>query len=78
MTALQKEAVSMIQSISEERLYFIIQILRGVLGLESGDKEKREHAFAVYDSMRRSTRDVDEREELQRHREEKYGAHGVD
>ena len=79
MTALQKEAISYIQSVSDEKLYFILQILKGVHDLEQHENaEKREQAFAVYDSLRRPGPEIDYVRELAEYREGKYGAHGID
>ena len=73
MTALQKEAISYIQSVSDEKLYFILQIIKGVHGLEQKENtEKREQAFAVYNSLRRPGPEIDYERELADYREAKY------
>ena len=79
MTALQKEAISMIQDVSEEKLYYIMQIIKGVRGLErSENAEKRERAFSVYASLRRPAPALDYGRELLDYREAKYGADDLD
>ena len=79
MTALQKETIAYIQNVSDEKLYFILQIIKGVHGLEQTETaEKRDRAFAVYESLRRPGPEIDYERELAEYREAKYGAHGID
>ncbi len=74
MTALQREAISMIQDVSEEKLYDILQIIKGVHGLEKSENaEKRERAFSVYAGLRRPAPALDYDRELSDYREGKYG-----
>ena len=41
MTALQKEAIALIPAISDEKLYYVLQIIKGVKGLETDGKGRK-------------------------------------
>ena len=41
MTALQKEAMDLIPEIPDEKMYYILQIIKGIRGLESNGKGRK-------------------------------------
>ena len=81
MTMLQEKAVDMISRMSEEKLYYVVQLLESVEGL-SGDMEndaKTPAQRALEDLQRfrkRSDVEIDYKAELAKAREEKYA--GID
>lgn len=73
MTSLRKDAFELLEKMPEDKLTFIIQIMRGVDGLYKNDEDERNQAFERLESMRRKADSLDYEEELAAYREEKYG-----
>ena len=45
MTAIRKEAIELLERVPEDKLGFVIQIMRGVNGLLGDDQSERKEAF---------------------------------
>ena len=76
MTALQRDAIDLVQRMPEDKLYFIIQIMQGIDGLSQTDRERKKRkqaAFVELEKLRKYVPDLDEERELEEWREEKYG-----
>ncbi len=78
---LQEKAVDMISRMSEEKLYYVVQLLESVEGLSenmvSGAKTQAQSALEDLQRFRkRSNVEIDYKAELARAREEKYA--GID
>ncbi|MCM1145871.1 MAG: UDP-N-acetylenolpyruvoylglucosamine reductase, partial [Lachnoclostridium sp.] len=76
MTMLQEKAVDMISRMSEEKLYYVVQLLESVEGLaENIENDKTPAQKALEDLQRfrkRSDVEIDYKAELAKAREEKY------
>ena len=60
MTALQKEAMDLIPEIPDEKMYYILQIIRGIKGLEfNGHSPKRTIGLAEGEIFLADGYDVD-------------------
>ncbi len=73
MTTLQKDAIELIQRMSEEKLLAIIQIMR--LFDNSNSLElvnEKAAAFETLEKLRRPIPELDEKKELAKWRDEKY------
>ena len=71
MTAMKQRAINRISRMSEEKLYYIVQLLESVEGLSENKAEQR----ALKDLQRfrkRSDVEIDYKAELAKAREEKY------
>lgn len=80
MTALQKDAIDLVQRMPEDKLYFIIQIMQGIDGLSYPDRERKKRkqaAFEELEKLRKCVPDLDEKRELEEWREEKFGNAGI-
>lgn len=53
MTALRQSAIMELEKLPEDKLTFIIQIMRGVNGLYSDTNSERKEAFARLEQLRR-------------------------
>lgn len=73
MTAIRKEAIELLERMPEDKLIFMIQIMRGVNGLFDDRKEERKEAFARLEKLRKKGNVSDYDLELAFYREEKYG-----
>ena len=73
MTSLRKDAFELLEKMPEDKLTFIIQIMRGVDGLYKNDEDERNQAFERLESMRRKADSLDYEAELAAFKEEKYG-----
>lgn len=73
MTVLRKEAYELLDSISEEKLSFVIQIIRGVKGLTGEYQTEREAAFERLESLRKKGTITNDKAELASYRDMKYG-----
>lgn len=73
MTAIRKEAIELLERVPEDKLTFIIQIMRGVNGLYADTNSERKEAFAKLEQLRRKGTVTDDDTELASYREEKYG-----
>ena len=81
MTMLQEKAVDMISRMSEEKLYYVVQLLESVEGLsenmENDGKTPAQKALEDLQRFRkRSDVEIDYKAELAKAREEKYA--GID
>lgn len=81
MTMLQEKAVDMISRMSEEKLYYVVQLLESVEGLsenmENDAKTPAQRALEDLQRFRkRSDVEIDYKAELAKAREEKYA--GID
>ena len=81
MTMLQEKAVDMISRMSEEKLYYVVQLLESVEGLsenmENDGKTSAQKALEDLQRFRkRSDVEIDYKAELAKAREEKYA--GID
>ena len=81
MTMLQEKAVDMISRMSEEKLYYVVQLLESVEGLsenmENDDKTPAQGALEdLQRYCKRSDVEIDYKAELAKAREEKYA--GID
>ncbi len=81
MTMLQEKAVDMISRMSEEKLYYVVQLLESVEGLSEnmagGAKTPAQSALEDLQRFRkRSDVEMDYKAELAKAREEKYA--GID
>ena len=78
MSGLRKDAMELLEQIPEDKLYYIVQIMKGVNGLYgTGNQSVRDRAFEELESMRRKVPDIDYDKELENYREEKYGAANI-
>lgn len=73
MTAIRKEAIELLERVPEDKLSFVIQIMRGVNGLLGDTNSEREEAFARLEQLRRKGTVTDDDAELASYRKEKYG-----
>lgn len=73
MTALRQSAIMELEKLPEDKLTFIIQIMRGVNGLYADTNSERKEAFARLEQLRRKGTVTDDDAELASYREEKYG-----
>lgn len=72
MTAIRKEAIELLERIPEDKLTFVIQIMRGVNGLFEDTQSERKEAFARLEQLRKKGTVTDYDAELASYREEKY------
>jgi len=79
MATLRQDALAMVQSLPEDQLLFIVNVMKDLARLmpvkdKEGSQEynARERAFAVLESMKRKIPDLDYDKELAEYREEKY------
>lgn len=81
MTMLQEKAVDMISRMSEEKLYYVVQLLESVEGLsENMENDAKTPAQKALEDLqrfrKRSDVEIDYKAELAKAREEKYA--GID
>lgn len=78
MSGLRKDAMELLERIPEDKLYYIVQIMKGVNGLYGTENQSvRDRAFEELESLRRKVPDIDYDKELENYREEKYGAANI-
>lgn len=73
MTALRQTAIKELEKIPEDKIYFILQIMRGVNGLYNDGQSERKEAFDRLEQLRKKGTVVDYDAELASYRDEKYG-----
>ena len=73
MTAIRKEAIELLERVPEDKLSFVVQIMRGVNGLLGDAQSGRKEAFARLEQLRKKGTATDYDAELASYREEKYG-----
>ena len=79
MTALRRDAYSLLDRVPEDKLAFLVEIMRGMDGLTPpGKAAGNSPAFHRLMALRRPIPDLDEEKELARWREEKFGHAGID
>lgn len=78
MTAIRKEAIELLEKIPEDKLSFVIQIMRGVNGLLGDNQSEGKEAFARLEQLRKKGTVIDDDVELASYREEKYGKQNSD
>ena len=73
MTALRQRAIRELEKIPEDKVSFILQIMRDVNVLYNNDFSERKEAYARLEQLRKKGTIVDYDAELTSYREEKYG-----
>ena len=74
MTAIRKDAMTLLEQMPEDKLYYIVQIMQGIKGLYGIEEQtSRDRAFEELESLRRKIPDSEYERELENYREEKYG-----
>ena len=74
MTMLRKDAYSLLERMPEDKLAFLVEIMKGIDGLTPPKQAAgNSPAFRRLMALRRPIPDLDEAQELARWREEKYG-----
>lgn len=74
MTAIRKNAMTLLEQMPEDKLYYIIQIMQGISGLYGTEEQaSRDRAFEELESLRRKISASEYEKELEDYREEKYG-----
>ncbi len=73
MTALRQRAIRELEKIPEDKVSFILQIMRDVNVLYNNDFSERKEAYARLEQLRKKGTIVDYDAELISYREEKYG-----
>lgn len=53
MTAIRQEAMELLERIPEDKLTYVVQIMRGVDGLYNDNQSERKEAFAKLEQLRR-------------------------
>ena len=56
----------------EDKITFVLQIMRGINGLDEDERLAKKNAFKRLEHLRKKA-DINENDELKRYREEKYG-----
>ena len=78
MTSLRKDAIELLEQIPEDKLVFVIQIMKGVKGLYTEENtHDKEMAFQRLEKLRKKVSDIDYDKELNEYREEKYGYESI-
>lgn len=73
MTAMRQEAIELVEQMPEDKLTFVIQIMKGVTGLFDNKEQERKEAFEILENVRRKGNIFDYDDELASYRDEKYG-----
>ncbi len=73
MTALRQRAIKELEKIPEDKVSFILQIMRDVNVLYNNNFSERKEAYARLEQLRKKGTIVDYDAELISYREEKYG-----
>lgn len=78
MTTIRKNAMTLLEQMPEDKLYYIIQIMQGISGLYGTEEQaSRDKAFEELESLRRKISDSEYEKELENYREEKYGTANI-
>lgn len=72
MTILRQSAMRELERLPEDKITFVLQIMRGINGLDEGERLAKKNAFKRLEYLRKKA-DINENDELKRYREEKYG-----
>lgn len=73
MTALRQRAIKELEKLPEDKVSFILQIMRDVNVLYNNDFSERKEAYTRLEQLRKKGTVVDYDVELTSYREEKYG-----
>lgn len=73
MTALRQRAIKELEKLPEDKVSFILQIMRDVNVLYNNDFSERKEAYTRLEQLRKKGTVVDYDAELTSYREEKYG-----
>lgn len=73
MTALREDAYRLLERMPEDKLYFLVDIMRGIDNLVREKPTGNSPAFQRLMELRRPIPDLDEEKELASWREEKFG-----
>ena len=73
MTAMRQEAIDLLEKVPEDKLKFIIQIVKGMNGLYNDTNTERKEALERLEQLRRKGTVIDDDAELASYREERYG-----
>ncbi|MDO4546454.1 MAG: UDP-N-acetylenolpyruvoylglucosamine reductase [Bacillota bacterium] len=75
MTETKKEAVALIEQLTEKQTDLVVQLLKSIAGLgRETDNANRESAFRSLERLRKPLDDLDYEKELREYREERYHA----
>ena len=73
MTSLRKDAIELLEQIPEDKLIFVVQIMKGIKGLYAENTSiEKEKAFERLEQLRKKVPDIDYDKELAEYREGKY------
>lgn len=72
MTILRQSAMRELERLPEDKIAFVLQIMRGINGLDEDERLAKKNAFKRLEYLRKKA-DINENDELKRYREEKYG-----
>ena len=73
MTSLRKDAIELLEQIPEDKLIFVVQIMKGIKGLYAKNTSiEKEKAFERLEQLRKKVPDIDYDKELAEYREGKY------
>ena len=72
MTILRQSAMRELERLPEDKITFVLQIMRGINGLDEDERLAKKNAFKRLEHLRKKA-DINENDELKRYREEKYG-----
>lgn len=73
MTRLRQDAIELLEQMPEDKLIFMIQIMKGVRGLyKDENQEAKDLAFESLEKLRKKFSDLDYDKELAEYREGKY------
>ena len=79
MTALRQDAYTLLERMPENKLYFLVDIMRGIENLyEREESRENSPAFRKLISLCHPIANVDEKAELASWREERFGYAGAD
>lgn len=75
MTTARQEALLMVQSLPENQLHFILDIMKSLskfMPTDTNTAKDRDNAFMVLESLKRKIPDLNYEKELAEYREERY------
>ena len=73
MTRLRQDAIELLEQIPEDKLIFVVQIMKGIKGLYAENTSiEKEKAFERLEQLRKKVPDIDYDKELAEYREGKY------
>ena len=72
-SSLSKELRSELEKLPEDKVSFVLQIMRDVNGLYNNDFSDRKEAYARLEQLRKKGTVIDYDAELASYRDEKYG-----